>query len=198
MQVIWEQVQSLQFEVEALKEDNSRLNGRKKKNLLQNNAILRGHAPDFIGGEAVFQVDMLKVVEVNVLSNQFFDLRTSCIMSTIQIFWFEHTKEFFHGCVIVRTARTGHERWKVVFFTQTPKCRESVLRSLATVESKSIRDLFCDQSIPNRLCNQRSIHVASNAVSQYHSFTKIYGCTHVQHALRCGNISDICRCSRTW
>ena len=45
--------------------DCIRLNGYEKKKLSKNNARLRGLAPDFIGGEAVFQVDVLKVVEVN-------------------------------------------------------------------------------------------------------------------------------------
>ena len=45
--------------------DCIRLNGYEKKKLSKNNARLRGFAPDFIGGEAVFQVDVLKVVEVN-------------------------------------------------------------------------------------------------------------------------------------
>ena len=94
--------------------DCSRSHGPKKKNLSWNNAILSGLAPDFIVSEVVFQVDALKVViEVNVLSDQFFDLRTSRIMSTKQTFGFERTKEIFHGCVIVRAARTGHGRLKV-------------------------------------------------------------------------------------
>ena len=50
------------------------MNGHKKKNLSQNNAILCGLVPDFIGSEAVFQIDALKDVDVNVLSDRFFDL----------------------------------------------------------------------------------------------------------------------------
>lgn len=50
------------------------MNGHKKKNLSQNNAILRGLVSDFIGSEAVFQIDALKDVDLNVLSDRFFDL----------------------------------------------------------------------------------------------------------------------------
>ena len=114
-------------------------------------------------------------------------------MGTVQTFGFERTKEIFHGCVIVRAARTGHGRLKVVFFAQVEVCRGSVLRSLVTVEGESISDLFCNQGVPDCLCNQRSRHVASNAISQYHSPTKIDDCTHIQHTSRCWNISDV-RC----
>ena len=94
------------------------MNGHKKKDLSQNSAILCGLAPDFKGSEAVFQVDVLKVVEVNVLSDQFFDLRTNLVMSTVQSFGFERIREIFHGYIIVRTAKTGHGRLKVVSFAQ--------------------------------------------------------------------------------
>lgn len=158
--------------------DGARLNGHKEK-MSQHNTVLRGLAPAFMGSEAVFQADALKVGEGNVLGDPFFDLRMSRIMSTIQTFGFERTKEVFHGCVIVRAARIGHGRLKVVFFAQAEVCGGSVLRPLVTVKGESISDLFCDQGIPDRLCNQRSRHVASNAVSQHHLPTKIYNCTHV-------------------
>ena len=113
--------------------DGARLNRHKEK-MLQYNTVLRGLAPAFMGSEAVFQADALKVGEGNVLGDPFFDLRTSRIMSTIQTFGFERTKEVFHGCVIVRAARIRYGRLKVVFFAQIEGCRESVLRPLATVE----------------------------------------------------------------
>ena len=81
--------------------DGARLNGHKEK-MSQHNTVLRGLTPAFMGSEAVFQVNALKVVEANVRSDQFFNLRMSGAMSTIQTFGFERTKEIFHGCVVVR------------------------------------------------------------------------------------------------
>ena len=89
---------------------------KKNKSLSQNIKGLHGFAPDFIGSKAVFQVNALKIVKVDVLSNQFFNLSASRIPSAVQAFGFERTKEVFHGRVVVRTSGTGHGRPKVVFF----------------------------------------------------------------------------------
>ena len=95
--------------------DCSPTNRQENKSLSQNIEGLHGFAPDFIGSKAVFQVNALKIVEVDVLSNQFFNLSASRIPSAEQAFGFERTKEVFHGCVVVRTSGTGHGRPKVVF-----------------------------------------------------------------------------------
>ena len=86
------------------------------KSLSQNIEGLHGFAPDFIGSKAFFQVNALKIVEVDVLSNQFLNLSASRIPSTVQAFEFERTKEVFHSRVVVRTSGTGHGRPKEVFF----------------------------------------------------------------------------------
>ena len=65
------------------------------------------------------------------------------------------------------------------------------MRPLVTVESESTSDLFCNQSIPDRLCDQRCRHIAANAVDQYHLPPKIQDCIQVQHALRCRNIGNV-------
>ena len=101
-------------------------------------------------------------------------------------------KKIFHGSVVIWAARIGHGRMKVVFFAQVEVCVASVLRPLVTGEGESISDLFCDQGISDRQCNQRCRHDVSNAVSQYHSPVEIDNYTHVQQALKCRNISDIC------
>ena len=56
---------------------------KKNKSLSQNIEGLHGFAPDFIGSKAVFQVNAPKIIEVDVLSNQFFNLSASRIPSTI-------------------------------------------------------------------------------------------------------------------
>lgn len=59
------------------------------------------------------------------------------------------------------------------------------------MEGESTSDLFCNQSIPDRLCDQRCRHIAANAVGQYHTPAKVQDRTQVQHALRCGNIGNV-------
>lgn len=113
-------------------------------------------------------------------------------MSTIPTLRFGRTKEIFHGRIVVRISRTGHGGLKVVFFAEVEVCSGSILRPLVTVEGESISDFFCYQGVSDHLCDQRCSHVASNAVSRYHSPTKIHDCIHVQHTLRCRNISNIC------
>ena len=123
MLALQEQVRHLQFEVDVLKEtiavlnkDCSPTNRQENMSLSQNIEGLHGFAPDFVGSKAVLQVNALNIVEVDVLSNQFFNLSASRIPSTVQAFGFESTKEVFHGRVVVRTSGTGHGRPKVVFF----------------------------------------------------------------------------------
>ena len=91
-------------------------NRQEKKSLSQNIQGLHGFAPDFVGSKAVLQVNALKIVEVDVLSNQFFNLSASRIPSTVQAFRFERTKKVFHSRIVVKTSGTGHGRPKVVFF----------------------------------------------------------------------------------
>lgn len=123
MQALQEQVRHLQFEVDVLKEtiavlnkDCSPTNRQENMSLSQNIEGLHGFAPDFVGSKAVLQVNALNIVEVDVLSNQFFNLSASRIPSTVQAFGFERTKEVLHGRVAVGTSGTGHGRPKVIFF----------------------------------------------------------------------------------
>ena len=51
-------------------------------------------------------------------------------------------------------------------------CSGSVLRPLITVDGESTSDLFCNQSIPDRLCGQRCRHIAANAVLPAHDFAE--------------------------
>ena len=104
--------------------DCIRLNGYEKKKLSKNNARLRGLAPDFVGSEAVFEVDAFKVAEVNVLSNRFFSLRTSRITNPIQTFGLDRTKESFHGRFVIGTSRAGNRRTKVLSFVRSKYAEE--------------------------------------------------------------------------
>ena len=49
--------------------DCSPTNRQENKSLSQNIEGLHGFAPDFVGSKAVLQVNALKIVEVDVLSN---------------------------------------------------------------------------------------------------------------------------------
>lgn len=69
---------------------------------------LRGLAPDFIRSEVIFRVDALKIVEAHVLSDRILKLRRSSVMSMIQTFGLERTKEVFHDNVVERPTRSGH------------------------------------------------------------------------------------------
>ena len=70
--------------------DCSPTNRQENKSLSQNIEGLHGFAPDFIGSKAVFQVNALKIVEVDVLSNQFFNLSASRIPSAVQAVSYTH------------------------------------------------------------------------------------------------------------
>ncbi len=85
---------------------------------------LRGLALDFVGSEAVFEVDAFKVAEVNVLSNRFFSLRTSRITNPIQTFGLDRTKESFHGRFVIGTSRAGNGRAKVLSFVRSKYAEE--------------------------------------------------------------------------
>ena len=98
------------------KVDCSPTSRQENKSLSQNIEGLHGFAPNCVGSKAVFQANALKIIEMDLLSNQFFNLSASRIPSTVQAFGFERTKEVFHGRVVVRTSGTGHGRPKVVFF----------------------------------------------------------------------------------
>ena len=63
--------------------DWSLTSSQENKSLSQNIEGLHGFAPDFRESKAVFQVNALKIVEVDVLSNQFFNLTASRIPSTV-------------------------------------------------------------------------------------------------------------------
>lgn len=86
----------------------SHLNGCKKKNMSYQKSSLRGLAPDFIRSEVIFRVDALKIVEAHVLSDRILKLRRSSVMSMIQTFGLERTKEVFHDNVVERPTRSGH------------------------------------------------------------------------------------------
>lgn len=99
------------------KVDCSQMNRQRKRNLSQNREELGGFAPDFKGSEAVFQINTLKILELDILSNSLFNICSGMKLLTIQAFCSESSEKVFHSRVVIRAAMAGHRRFKVIFLT---------------------------------------------------------------------------------
>ena len=80
----------------------------KEKALLKNKTILSGLAPNFKRGKAVFERNMLKIVEMDVLGDKLFHLGARGEAGAVQAFRFQGAKEIFHRRIVVRTSGAGH------------------------------------------------------------------------------------------
>ena len=76
---------------------------------------LHGLTPDFGGSKAIFQVNTLKIVELDILGDNLFDFSSAGKVHTVQTFGFESTEEILHGSVVIGASRAGHRGLKVVF-----------------------------------------------------------------------------------
>ena len=74
------------------------------------------------------------------------------------------------GTVIV-AVKTEIESLFVEVDMKVKVCGGSVLRPLLTVEGESTGDLFCAQSVSDRLCDQRCRHITTDAVRSQRAMT---------------------------
>ena len=70
-----------------------------------------------MGSKAVCQVDALKVVKMDILSNGLFDFGAIGKSHRVKACCFKGTKEMFHGGVVLGAAWVGHGKLKVVLLT---------------------------------------------------------------------------------
>ena len=64
---------------------------------------LRGFTPDFKRSKAVFHINALEVIKVDILINKLLNLFTGSWIASVETFSFESTKEVFHNCIIIGT-----------------------------------------------------------------------------------------------
>ena len=92
------------------------------KALSQNSLELGGLAPDFGRSEAVFHVDTLIIVKLDIFSYSLLHFGTAGKIHTVQAFRLQRTKEVFRSGIVIRASGTGHRRLKMVFLTQVKVC----------------------------------------------------------------------------
>ena len=78
-------------------------------------------------------------------------------------------------------ARTGHRRRNMICLRQVEVCLRCVLRPLVTVEVESTSDLFCLQSLANRVRDKRRSHISADFPRKNNFSAQIQHSTHVQH-----------------
>jgi len=91
---------------------------KEKKNPVVDKDSLRGLAPDFNRGEADFERNTLKIVELNVFGNELLNFGTRGEVSAVQAFGFQGSEEVFHRSIVVGATRAGHGRRNMVFLSQ--------------------------------------------------------------------------------
>lgn len=88
--------------------DCYRRSRQKKQTLSQNMMRLRGLAPNFKRSKAVFHINTLIVVEMDILIHQLLNLLSSCWFAPVKAFGFECSEEIFHQSIVIRTSASGH------------------------------------------------------------------------------------------
>ena len=162
---------------------------KEKKNPVVDKDSLRGLAPEFNRGEAVFERNTLKIVEINVFRNELLNFGTQGKVSAVQAFGFQGAEEVFHRSIVVGAARAGHGRRNMVFLSQVEVCLGRVLRPLVTGECESTSDLFLFQSLTDRVCDQRRRHIGADLPHQNNLTAQVQHCAHVQHTAGNRNVS---------